>query len=462
MPLWEGRFSKQAAKETDDFNSSLPFDCVMYRQDIAGSMAHVRMLASIKVLKQEEMELILKGLQGILEDIENGTLTFDNGAEDIHSFVENELTMRIGDVGKKLHTGRSRNDQVALDIRLYLRDAVDLLIRQLSDLTENLIVMAERHAASILPGYTHLQKAQPVTFGHHLLAYVEMFLRDIDRMKDVRKRMNVNPLGSAALAGTTYPLDRHLTSKLLGFTGPTANSLDGVSDRDFCLELSAAISIAMVHLSRFSEEIILWSSMEFSYITLDDAYSTGSSIMPQKKNPDIAELVRGKSGRAFGDMVALFTVMKGLPLAYNKDMQEDKEAVFDAVKTLSDCLTAFTPMIATMKVNTDVMERAASTGFVNATDCADYLVSRGIPFRDAYKIVGSLVAKCIEEGRTLEDLSPEEFRVYSSVFDDGVYEFLDIGNCVRKRNCYGATSMDLVREQAEAARARLESLIIGS
>ncbi|MDO5695246.1 MAG: argininosuccinate lyase [Eubacteriales bacterium] len=455
MALWAGRFQKEIAKETNDFNSSLPFDCRMYEQDIRGSRAHVTMLAHIGVLTTAERDVILAGLDGILDDIASGHLHFDNDAEDIHSFVENELTQRVGEVGKKLHTGRSRNDQVAVDIRLYLRDEIDNLSVALRRLLTVLTNRAEEEAETVVCGFTHLQKAQPIIFGHHLMAYAEMFYRDMDRLSDCRRRLNVNPLGSAALAGTTYPLDRQLTSALLGFSEPTGNSLDGVSDRDFCLELASTVSIAMMHLSRFSEEIILWASMDYGYITLDDAYATGSSIMPQKKNPDIAELVRGKTGRVYGDMVALFTMMKGLPLAYNKDMQEDKEAVFDLCDTLSGCLAAFTPMLETMRINREVMRNGVRSGFVNATDCADYLVSKGLPFRDAYKIIGTLVGECTNSGRTLEELTLDELRAVSPAFDDDVDEALDIDNCVARRNCEGATSPDSVRRQVASMRLRL-------
>ena len=405
MKLWKGRFQKEADPKTNDFNSSISIDSRMYKEDIEGSIAHATMLGAAGIIDKSESEKICAELEKIEKDIEAGALHIDPDAEDIHTFIEGELTARIGDAGKRLHTARSRNDQVALDIRLTLRKECAGLIEQLKELINVLCDQAEEYADTVMPGYTHLQRAQPITFGHHLMAYAEMFLRDIGRMQDALKRMDVCPLGSGALAGTTYPLDRDLTAKLLGFSGVSRNSLDGVADRDFCAEIAAAISLAMVHLSRFSEEIILWCSWEFKFIELDDAFSTGSSIMPQKKNPDITELIRGKSGRVFGDLMALLTMMKGLPLAYNKDMQEDKEAVFDAVDTLRLCLTPFIPMLKTMRVLKENMRAAAAKGFINATDCADYLVaSKGLPFRDAYKITGELVALCIERGLTLETL----------------------------------------------------------
>ncbi|MBQ1991266.1 MAG: argininosuccinate lyase, partial [Clostridia bacterium] len=396
MKLWTGRFQKEISKTTNDFNSSISFDSRMYKEDITGSIAHATMLGECGIIAKEQAEIICNGLQEILADIENGKLDIDMEAEDIHTFIEGELTKRLGDAGKRLHTARSRNDQVALDIRLYLRNQIDELKSLVTELINVICNKAEENAGTVMPGYTHLQRAQPITFGHHLMAYAEMLLRDLSRLEDAQKRMNINPLGSGALACTTYPIDRSITTKLLGFDGMTRNSLDGVSDRDFCMELSSALSIIMVHLSRFSEEIIMWCSWEFKFVELDDAFSTGSSIMPQKKNPDIAELVRGKAGRVFGDLQALLTAMKGIALAYNKDMQEDKEAIFDAVDTVKMCLTAFTPMLDTMTVIPQNMRKAAAGGFINATDCADYLVKKGLPFRDAYKATGSLVAVCIE------------------------------------------------------------------
>ena len=393
------------------------------------------------------------------KDIETGALHIDPDAEDIHTFIEGELTARIGDAGKRLHTARSRNDQVALDVRLTLRKECAGLMEQLKELINVLCDQAEEYADTVMPGYTHLQRAQPITFGHHLMAYAEMFLRDIGRMQDALKRMDVCPLGSGALAGTTYPLDRDLTAKLLGFSGVSRNSLDGVADRDFCAEIAAAISLAMVHLSRFSEEIILWCSWEFKFIELDDAFSTGSSIMPQKKNPDITELIRGKSGRVFGDLMALLTMMKGLPLAYNKDMQEDKEAVFDAVDTLRLCLTPFIPMLKTMRVLKENMRAAAAKGFINATDCADYLVaSKGLPFRDAYKITGELVALCIERGLTLETLPIDEYKKVCNAFDEGVYEAINLEKCVRDRKVKGAPCPENVRAAAKEVRTIVNGL----
>ena len=450
MKLWTGRFSKEIDPKTNDFNSSIKFDSRMYKEDITGSMAHATMLGATGINSEEDTEVILSGLQGILDDLESGKLEIDPNAEDIHTFVEQTLTERIGDAGKRLHTSRSRNDQVALDDRLTIRNECDALIPQLKELIAVLAKQAAEHAEDIMPSYTHLQRAQPIVFGHHLLAYAEMFLRDIGRLEDARARMNYSPLGSGALAGTTYDIDREMTAKALGFDGPCRNSLDGVSDRDFCIEFAAALSLIMVHLSRFSEEICMWCSWEFKFIELDDAFSTGSSIMPQKKNPDIAELVRGKSGRVFGDLTGLLTVMKGLPLAYNKDMQEDKEAIFDAFDTVKMCLTAFIPMIDTMTVLPENMRKAAAGGFINATDCADYLVGRGLPFRDAYKCTGELVALCIEKGTTLEELPLDEYRKVCDLFEDGVYEAISLERCVSQRTCIGAPAPENVR--AEAAR----------
>ena len=449
MKLWEGRFSKEIDKKTNDFNSSISFDSRMAEDDIAGSLAHVAMLTAQGIVSAEDGAAITDGLAGILEDLRSGALVIDPNAEDIHTFVEQTLTARIGDAGKRLHTGRSRNDQVALDVRLYLRHEVEGLRAMLVELVGTLADQAEKYADTIMPGYTHMQRAQPITFGHHLLAYAEMLLRDISRLDDAFKRLNVSPLGSGALAGTTYPLDREAVAKTLGMNGVTQNSLDGVSDRDFCVELAAALSLVMVHLSRFSEEIILWCSWEFRFVELDDAFSTGSSIMPQKKNPDIAELVRGKSGRVFGDLMTLLTVLKGLPLAYNKDMQEDKEAIFDACDTVRMCLTAFTPMIATMTVNADNMRRAAAGGFINATDCADYLVSKGLPFRDAYKVTGTLVAECIRRGETLETLPLADYLAVCDLFEDDVYKAISLETCVNQRRVIGAPCPDNVRAQAK-------------
>ena len=453
MKLWAGRFRKELDKKTNDFNSSIAFDSRMAKEDILGSMAHAAMLAKQGIISAADGEAIRDGLAGILADLESGALAIDPNAEDIHTFVEGELTARIGDAGKRLHTGRSRNDQVALDDRLYLRSLAGPLRAQLTELIRVLCSKAEEYADAVMPGYTHLQRAQPITFGHHLMAYAEMLLRDIGRLDDAVKRANVSPLGSGALASTTYPLDREAVAGALEMDGVTNNSLDGVSDRDFCIELSAALSLIMVHLSRFSEEIILWCSWEFKFIELDDAFSTGSSIMPQKKNPDIAELVRGKAGRVFGDLMALLTVMKGLPLAYNKDMQEDKEAVFDAFDTVAMCLTAFTPRVDTMRVLTGNMRKAAAGGFINATDCADYLVGKGLPFRDAYKATGTLVALCIEKGLTLETLPLPEYQAVCPLFDDGVYEAINLDRCVALRRVYGGPAPENVRAQARRVRA---------
>lgn len=451
MKLWTGRFQKEISKTTNDFNSSISFDSRMYKEDITGSIAHATMLGQCGIIEKEQADIICKGLQEILADIESGKLSIDMEAEDIHTFIEGELTKRLGDNGKRLHTARSRNDQVALDVRLYLRNQIDELKSLVKGLIEVICSKAEEYAETVMPGYTHLQRAQPITFGHHLMAYAEMLLRDLSRLEDTQKRMNVNPLGSCALACTTYPIDRSITTRLLGFDSMTRNSLDGVSDRDFCLELASALSIIMVHLSRFSEEIIMWCSWEFKFIELDDAFSTGSSIMPQKKNPDIAELVRGKSGRVFGDLQGLLTAMKGIALAYNKDMQEDKEAVFDAVDTVKMCITAFTPMLDTMTVIPQNMRKAAAGGFINATDCADYLVKKGLPFRDAYKATGSLVALCIEKGETLETLPIEEYKEICDTFDEGVYEAISLEKCVKERSPYGgpANVLNAVKEVRE-------------
>lgn len=449
MQLWTGRFKKQLDKKTNDFNSSIPFDSRMAREDIEGSIAHATMLGECGVLEKGEAEKICAGLEEILGDLESGRLTIDPQAEDIHTFVEGELTSRLGDAGRRLHTARSRNDQVAVDIRLYLKKETAALRKQIGELIEVLCRKALLYSDAVMPGYTHMQRAQPVTFGHHLLAYAEMLLRDEGRLADAAKRMDTCPLGACALAGTTYPLDRARTAELLGFAGPMRNSLDSVSDRDFCLELSSAAAIAMMHLSRFAEEIVLWCSWEFKFIELDDAFSTGSSIMPQKKNPDIAELVRGKSGRAIGDMVTLFTVMKGLPLAYNKDMQEDKEAVFDAFDTLKMCLTAFIPMVDTMKVLKENMRAAAAKGFINATDCADYLVGKGLPFRTAYRITGSIVAACIDGGFTLETLPLEKYREFDAHFGPDVYRAISLETCVNGRKVLGGPAPENVRAEAK-------------
>lgn len=454
--LWKGRFKKELAKETNDFNSSIKFDCRMYEEDIKGSIAHATMLGATGIIEKSESEKIVQGLSEIYNDIKSGKLSIDMEAEDIHTFIEGELTERLGQTGKRLHTARSRNDQVALDIRMVLKKEIDEIIQKLKELIDVLCTKAEENKDTIMPGYTHLQRAQPITFGHHLMAYCAMLCRDIDRLADVRKRMNVLPLGSGALAGTTYPLDRNMVAEQLGFDDISDNSLDGVSDRDFCIELAAALSIIMVHLSRFSEEIIMWCSWEFKFIELDDAFSTGSSIMPQKKNPDIAELVRGKSGRVFGDLTTLLTVMKGIALAYNKDMQEDKEAIFDAVDTVKMCLNAFTPMIDTMTVLKDNMRNAAAKGFINATDCADYLVGKGLPFRDAYKATGELVAICIDKGLTLETLPIEEYKAVCDIFDEDVYTAINLEKCVNDRLVTGGPSVKSIEDQIAKARKRIE------
>lgn len=454
--LWKGRFKKELAKETNDFNASIHFDCRMFEEDIKGSIAHAAMLGKCGIIEESESEKITEELAKILDDLKNGSLQIDYDAEDIHTFIEGELTSRLGQTGKRLHTARSRNDQVALDIRMTLMKETDEIAKQLKELVEVLCTKAETYKAAIMPGYTHLQRAQPITFGHHLMAYASMLCRDIDRLADVKKRMNVLPLGSGALAGTTYPIDRRIVAESLGFDDVCANSLDGVSDRDFCIELASALSLVMVHLSRFSEEIIMWCSWEFKFIELDDAFSTGSSIMPQKKNPDIAELVRGKSGRVFGDLTTLLTVMKGIPLAYNKDMQEDKESIFDAVDTVKMCLRAFTPMIDTMTVLTDNMRNAAAKGFINATDCADYLVGKGLPFRDAYKATGELVALCIDKNLTLETLPIDDYKAVCDMFDNDVYEKINLEKCVADRLSEGAPSPSSVETQIKKAKAFLD------
>ena len=438
MKLWGGRFTKETNELVQAFNESLSFDCRLYRQDIQGSMAHVTMLAKQGILTETERDQILTGLEGIRKDIEEGTLTPDPQYEDIHTFIEAALIDRIGDVGKKLHTGRSRNDQVALDMKLYIRDELPELNRLLKDLMETLANLMEENADTIMPGFTHLQKAQPTTLAHHLGAYYEMFRRDLSRLADMGNRMNECPLGAGALAGTTYPLDREYTAELLGFDRPTENSMDSVSDRDYLIDLLSALSIIMMHLSRFSEEIILWNSNEYQFVIIDDAYSTGSSIMPQKKNPDVAELIRGKTGRVYGALFGLLTTMKGLPLAYNKDMQEDKEGVFDALDTVTDCLTLFTGMLRTMKFRRDVMEKSAARGFTNATDAADYLVNHGIPFRDAHSIIGQLVLLCEKKGISLDELPLSEYQEVCPAFGEDIYDAISMKTCVEKRMTLGA------------------------
>lgn len=457
MALWAGRFSKEIDETVNAFNSSIAFDARMYKHDIQGSIAHATMLGKCGIISEEDSEIIIKGLGEILEDIESGKLEFDPNAEDIHMFVEAELTKRFGDVGKRLHTSRSRNDQVALDLRLYLRDEIKEIREMVHKLCQVLISLAEKNTETVMPGYTHLQRAQPITFAHHLMAYVQMFIRDLGRLDDTAKRMNVCPLGSGALAGTTYKIDREMTAELLGFDAPMANSLDGVSDRDYCIELANTFSIIMMHLSRFSEEVVLWCSWEFKFIELDDAYATGSSIMPQKKNPDITELIRGKTARVYGDLNTLLTMMKGLPLAYNKDMQEDKEAIFDAVDTVKLCVKTFIPMMETLTVNAENMRAAAAGGFINATDCADYLVKKGMPFRDAYKISGTLVAQCISKGLTLETLPMEEYKKMTELFGEDVYEAISLETCVKGRLSQGGPSPDAVKIQIELAKKQLEA-----
>ena len=457
MPqLWQGRASKAVDSRVNDFNSSIRFDARMIEQDIQGSLVHSAMLGRQGIISAQDVEDIHKGLQGILEDLHSGALEIDPTAEDVHTFVEQTLTTRVGDAGKRLHTGRSRNDQVALDLRLNLREASNHIQGQIRELIETLCDQAAKSADYVMPGYTHLQRAQPVTFGHQLMAYAWMLLRDLGRMQDAVRRMDAEcPLGSGALAGTTYPLDRFYTAKKLGFAAPCHNSIDGVSDRDFCIELCAAMATCMMHLSRLSEEVILWCSWEFRFVELDDAFTTGSSIMPQKKNPDVTELIRGKTGRVYGDLNTLLVMMKGIPLAYDKDMQEDKEAIFDAVDTLDLCLRTLTPMLATMTPLPDNMRKAAAHGFINATDCADYLTKKGMPFRDAYKCTGTMVAACIREGKTLEELSLEEFRSYSPLFDQDVYEAIDLTHCCEGRTSYGGPTRASVLSQIADVRAAL-------
>ena len=453
--MWAGRTDGVTEQIADDFNSSIRFDSRMCRQDITGSMAHAAMLGATGILPQKDCDTLIDGLDGILQDLESGKLAFDMSCEDIHMFVEQELTNRLGDVGKKLHTARSRNDQVALDIRMYLREETGTVSSLVKELIRAVTAQAETYKAAIMPGYTHLQRAQPITFGHHLMAYAMMLLRDLDRLADCRRRMNQSPIGCCALAGTTYPTDRRFEAAKLGFDGICLNSMDGVSDRDFCVELLSAFSILMMHLSRFSEEIILWSSWEFKFVELSDAYTTGSSIMPQKKNSDMAELVRGKTGRVYGDLMALLTTLKGLPLAYNKDMQEDKESIFDACDTVEMCLKVFTGMVSTMTANTDRMKKAAQTGFINATDLADYLAKKGLPFRSAYKISGSIVAHCIAEGTVLEDLPLKEYQKFSDLFDEDVYQEISLETCVRKRISEGGTSVASVEAQIAYVKEKI-------
>ncbi|ROR25336.1 argininosuccinate lyase [Mobilisporobacter senegalensis] len=446
MKLWGGRFTKETNELVNNFNASISFDQRFYKQDIEGSIAHVSMLAKQNIISQNEKEEIVQGLQGIKVDIENGILCIDELHEDIHSFVEANLIDRIGEAGKKLHTGRSRNDQVALDMKLYTRDEVTEIDSLLKELLATLLTAMENHIETFMPGFTHLQKAQPITLAHHLGAYFEMFKRDRNRLHDIYERINYSPLGSGALAGTTYPLDREYTAALLNFYGPTLNSMDSVSDRDYLIELLSALSTIMMHLSRFSEEIIIWNSNEYQFIELDDAYSTGSSIMPQKKNPDIAELVRGKTGRVYGSLMSLLTTMKGIPLAYNKDMQEDKELTFDAIDTVKGCISLFNGMISTMTFKKDIMESSAKNGFTNATDAADYLVNHGVPFRDAHGIVGQLVLYCIEKNIALDDMTLEEYKRISPVFEEDIYEAISLETCVNKRTTIGAPGKEAMEK----------------
>ena len=456
--MWAGRFAKETDSRVNDFNSSISFDARMYKHDILGSIAHATMLGEQNIIDPSESKVIIEGLKGILSDIENGKLQFDPNAEDIHMFIEAELTERIGDAGKRLHTARSRNDQVAVDIKLYLKDEAVEIAKLVSELIDTVIAMAEKHTETVMPGYTHMQRAQPITFAHHLMAYAQMLYRDLTRLRDCYDRMDVMPLGSCALAGTTYPLNRKRTAELLNFREITMNSLDGVSDRDFCIELCSAVSILMMHLSRFSEEIIMWCSWEFKFIELDDAYSTGSSIMPQKKNPDVTELIRGKTARVYGDLQTLLSMMKGLPLAYNKDMQEDKEAIFDAVDTVKLCISTFIPMLATMTVNKQNMRTAAAKGFINATDCADYLVKKGLPFRTAYKITGTLVALCIEKNTTLEELELAEYKKLCDTFDEDVYDAISLDTCVMQRNVDGGPAPSAVKKQIDDLKTKLNGI----
>ncbi|MBR2614324.1 MAG: argininosuccinate lyase [Clostridia bacterium] len=453
--LWQGVTDANVDKIADDFNSSISFDSKMYKEDITGSIAHAYMLSYTGIIEEVEADTLAKGLEEILSDIESGKLEIDLSVEDIHTFVEQELTKRVGDVGKKLHTARSRNDQVALDIRMYLKNQTLTIIDLLKKLIGAIVDKAEEYKGAIMPGYTHLQRAQPITFGHHLLAYAMMFLRDIDRAKDCYKRTNISPIGSCALAGTTYQTDRDYEAKKLGFDGVALNSIDGVSDRDFIVELLSVIATIQMHLSRLSEEIILWASWEFKFVKLSDSLTTGSSIMPQKKNPDMAELIRGKTGRVYGDLLTILTVLKGLPLAYNKDMQEDKECVFDGVETVKNCLTVMEKMISSIKANEENMKKAAKEGFINATDLADYLVKKGLPFREAYKISGGIVKDCIEKGKVLESLTLDEYKTYSNLFDEEVFEAIDLTNCVNKRISKGGTSISSVEMQIKFIKENL-------
>lgn len=456
MKLWGGRFTKETNQLVHNFNESLSFDRKFYHQDIEGSIAHVTMLAKQGILSEDDRDKIIQGLKGIRKDIEEGRLEFTPEHEDIHSFVEANLTERIGEAGKRLHTGRSRNDQVALDMKLYTRDEIQELDQLLKDLLKELLTIMENNLDTFMPGFTHLQKAQPITLAHHIGAYFEMFTRDRQRLHDIKERLNYCPLGAGALAGTTYPLDREYTATLLGFYGPTLNSMDSVSDRDYLIEFLAALSIISMHLSRFCEEIIIWNTNEYRFVELDDSYSTGSSIMPQKKNPDIAELIRGKTGRVYGALMSLLTAMKGLPLAYNKDMQEDKELTFDAIDTVKGCVSLFTGMVSTMGFRKDVMETSAKNGFTNATDVADYLVNKGVPFRDAHGVSGRLVLKCIAKDCALDDLTLEEFKEESPVFDQDIFEAISMKTCVEKRNTIGAPGREAMKKVVEIYKKRME------
>ena len=456
--MWTGRTDGVTDKIADDFNSSIKFDSRMYKQDIIGSMAHASMLGAKNIISAADAEILINGLQGILDDIESGKLAIDYTAEDIHMFVEQVLTERVGEVGKRLHTARSRNDQVALDTRMYLRDETQIIVGKIKQLITAVLDQAEEHSDTIMPGYTHLQRAQPITFGHHLMAYAMMLIRDIERFNDLIKRINVCPIGSCALAGTTYNTDRRFEAEKLGFAEIALNSIDGVSDRDFCVEFASACAMLMMHLSRFSEEIILWTSWEFKFVELSDAFTTGSSIMPQKKNSDMAELVRGKTGRVYGNLTAILTVLKGLPLAYNKDMQEDKEGVFDSADTVKMCLDVFAPMVKSMKVLKDNMLSAAQKGFINATDLADYMVKKGLPFRSAYKIVGQIVGDCIKGGKVLETLTIEEYKNYSDVFESDLFNEISLSTCVEKRISEGGTSPESVKKQIAYVKGKLENV----
>lgn len=458
MNLWDARFKKEADKRLNDFNSSISIDHAMYAHDIQGSIAHATMLASCGIISNEDSKQIVEGLMGIQTDIEQGTLCIDPLAEDIHMFMEAELTKRIGDAGKRLHTARSRNDQVALDTRLYVLDEVNVIEEQLKELVLVICDKATAHVESIMPGYTHLQRAQPITFAHHIMAYAEMFLRDLQRMQESKKRIKCLPLGCGALATTTYPIDREQVKELLGFDTIALNSLDGVSDRDFCIEVTSNISMIMMHLSRFCEEVIIWCSWEYKFMELDDAFATGSSIMPQKKNPDVAELIRGKTGRVYGDLQTLLTMMKGLPLAYNKDMQEDKEATFDAIETVKLCITTFTPMLETSRMIKENMRQAAAKGFINATDCADYLVKKGMAFRDAYRVIGTLVSYAQEHNKTLETCSLDEYQTLCPLFEDDIFEAISLDSCVRGRNVVGGPAPKMVKQHIETVKHTIREM----